>query len=60
MILLDLVFFRNQLLGFVDLTLILTELLIEALFHLYGGFKKKSASISNFVKISVRSTKPNN
>ena len=29
------------------------------IFHLYGGFKKKNASISNFVKISVRSTKPN-
>ena len=30
------------------------------IFHLYGGFNKKSASISSFVKISVRSTKPNN
>ena len=30
------------------------------IFHIYGGFKKNSATISNFVKISVRSTRPNN
>ena len=29
-------------------------------FHLYGGFKRKVSTISNFTKISVRSTKPNN
>jgi len=29
-------------------------------FHLYGGFKRKSAHLSNFIKVSVRSVKPNN
>ena len=29
-------------------------------FHLYGGFKRRVSSISNFIKVSVRSTKPNN
>lgn len=29
-------------------------------FHLYGGFKKKSAYLSNFIKVSVRAVKPNN
>lgn len=29
-------------------------------FHLYRGFKRKSSSLSNFIKVSVRSTKPNN
>lgn len=29
-------------------------------FHLYGGFKKKIATTSNFVKVSARHTRPNN
>lgn len=30
------------------------------IFHIYGGFNKKNATISNFIKVSVRKTKPNN
>ena len=29
-------------------------------FHLYGGFNRKVSTVSNFTKVSVRSTKPNN
>lgn len=29
-------------------------------FHLYGGFNKKSSTISNFIKISVKRTQANN
>lgn len=29
-------------------------------FHLYKGFKRKTSSISNFIKVSARVTKPNN
>lgn len=29
-------------------------------FHLYGGFSRKSSKFGNFVKVSVRKTKPNN
>ena len=30
------------------------------IFHLYGGFKKNYSCVNNFVKISVKLTKPNN
>lgn len=30
------------------------------IFHIYGGFKKKNAYPGDFVKISVKKTKPNN
>lgn len=29
-------------------------------FHLYGGFSRKVSSVGNFVKVSVRRTKPEN
>lgn len=29
-------------------------------FHLYSGFYKKSGKVGNFIKISVRLTRPNN
>jgi len=29
-------------------------------FHLYGGFSRKVSRVGNFIKISVRRTRPNN
>jgi len=33
---------------------------VTKIFHLYGGSIRKKSTINNFVKISVKSTKPNN
>jgi ribosomal protein L14 len=30
------------------------------IFHLYGGSRRKVSNINNFVKVSVKQTKPNN
>lgn len=30
------------------------------IFHLYGGFKRQYSCIGNFIKVSVKLTKPNN
>ena len=33
---------------------------LTKIFHLYGGSKRRCSTINNFVKISVKLTKPNN